>query len=139
MTTLYLCEKPRQARDIARVLGANKKQACYLEGHNYIVTWCIGHLIEMAPPEYYRQDLKPWRLEALPVIPTTWHRQVSDRTKKQFNAVKKLLKQSNHVVIATDADREGVRHEVALKTCFHIRRKPPMSLGESRGMNQELP
>jgi len=107
MAILYLCEKPSQARDIARVLGATKKQECHLEGNNYIVTWCIGHLVEMAPPEHYRQDLKPWRLEALPVIPTTWHRQVSDRTKKQFNAVKKLLKQSNHVVIATDADREG--------------------------------
>lgn len=52
MAILYLCEKPSQARDIARVLGATKKQECHLEGNNYIVTWCIGHLVEMAPPEH---------------------------------------------------------------------------------------
>ena len=104
---LYLCEKPAQARDIAKQLKATKKYNGYLEGNGYRVTWCIGHLLKLAPPEYYRPDIKPWRIEKLPVIPDEWKYLVSEKTKKQFNVIKNLLKQTNHVVIASDPDREG--------------------------------
>ncbi len=104
---LFVCEKPSQARDISRVLGATKKRESYIEGSEVIVTWCLGHLLEAAKPEYYCADLKPWRIEKLPVIPEKWHMEPVSRVKKQLAAVKKLIKSSNHIVIATDADREG--------------------------------
>ena len=104
---LTICEKPSQARDIARQLKASERKDGYLEGNGYQVTWCVGHLLELAPPEYYRPDIKPWRIEKLPVIPTEWKMLVSVKTKKQFNIIKQLLKNAKYVVIASDPDREG--------------------------------
>jgi len=116
---LFICEKPAQARDIARNLNASKKHDGYLEGNNCQVTWCVGHLLELAPPEYYRSDIKPWRLEKLPIIPEQWEYLVSEKTKKQFNVIKSLLKKTDHVVIATDPDREGQAiGEEVLKKCL---------------------
>ncbi len=107
MTTLYICEKPSQARDIASVLGVHSKQDGYIEGNGIKVTWCLGHLLELAPPEHYCENLKPWRMDVLPVIPKEWHLVPNKKTKSQLNIIKKLLKQTDHIVIATDADREG--------------------------------
>jgi DNA topoisomerase III len=104
---LYICEKPAQARDIARNLKATERKDGYLEGNGYQVTWCVGHLLELAPPEYYKSDLRPWRIEKLPVIPDTWKMLITPRTKKQFNTIKKLLKNTQHVVVAGDPDRAG--------------------------------
>lgn len=107
ITTLYICEKPSQARDIASVLGVHSKQDGYIEGNGIAVTWCLGHLLELAPPEHYCENLKPWRMEILPVIPKEWHLVPNKKTKSQLSIIKKLLKQTNYVIIATDADREG--------------------------------
>lgn len=107
MSILVICEKPSQARDIARNLKAHQREEGYLSGNNYQVTWCIGHLLELAPVDYYQPNIKPWRIEKLPVIPEKWEMVVSQRTKKQFTIIKRLLKQTKHVIIATDADREG--------------------------------
>lgn len=107
MSIVVICEKPSQGRDIARILGATKSQEGYLEGNGYCVTWCVGHLLMLAPPEDYRPDIKPWRLEALPVIPETWKYLPNPKTSKQLNVIKKILKTTDHVWIATDADREG--------------------------------
>lgn len=104
---LYICEKPSQGRDIAAVLGQTQKEDGYLQGNNFQVTWCLGHLLELAPPDEYCSNLKPWRLDVLPVIPASWKMHPKEKTKKQLNVIKKLLKNCNHVVIATDADREG--------------------------------
>lgn len=104
---LMICEKPSQARDIARNLKATGRQDGYLEGNGYQITWCVGHLLELAPPEYYRPDIKPWRIEKLPVVPDQWKMLVSSRTKKQFNVIKQLLKKADHVCVASDPDREG--------------------------------
>ncbi len=104
---LTICEKPSQARDIARHLKATTRKDGYLQGNGTIVTWCVGHLLKLAPPEYYRPDIKPWCIEKLPVIPSKWKMQVSSNTKKQFNVIKQLLKKTHHVVIASDPDREG--------------------------------
>jgi len=104
---LFICEKPSQARDISRVLGANQKREGFIEGEGVIVTWCLGHLLEAAKPDYYCKELKPWRIEKLPIIPQDWHMEPVLRVKKQLTVVKKMIKSAKHIVIATDADREG--------------------------------
>ncbi|PMR75307.1 DNA topoisomerase III [Billgrantia endophytica] len=104
---LYLCEKPSQGKDIARVLGAKQRgNGCY-NGPGIVVTWCIGHLIEAAPPEAYGEQYKYWSIEQLPIIPERWRSEVKASTAKQFKIVKGLLAQATNLVIATDADREG--------------------------------
>ena len=104
---LYLCEKPSQARDIAKVLGANGRGDGYLQGQGITVTWCFGHLLEQAEPEAYGQQYKRWRLDVLPILPEQWILDVKKSGAKQFKVVKALLAKADHVVIATDADREG--------------------------------
>lgn len=104
---LFLCEKPSQGRDIARILGATQRGEGCLTGNNVVVTWGFGHLLEMEPPESYDEKYKRWRLEDLPVIPEQWRMAVKPATKKQFTIIQKLLKKASSVVIATDADREG--------------------------------
>ena len=105
---LFLCEKPSQGRDIAAVLGATKKMPGYQTGNGVCVTWGFGHLLEQASPDAYGEQFGvPWRTDVLPVLPTTWQMQVKPDAASQFSVIQKLLKQSDTVVIATDADREG--------------------------------
>ncbi len=104
---VFICEKPSQARDIAHVLGANRKKDGYIEGQETIVTWCLGHLLETAKPEHYCKNIKPWRIDILPIIPQKWHMEPTLKVKKQLGVVSTLIKNTNHIVIATDADREG--------------------------------
>ena len=104
---LYLCEKPSQGRDIARFLGASQRREGYLQGNGLVVSWCIGHLLEMVPPDAYDTRYKRWSLADLPILPQNWKLEAKPSTKKQLTILKKLLKQCHSVVIATDADREG--------------------------------
>lgn len=104
---VFLCEKPGQARDIAAVLGASRKGDGCLLGQEVAVTWCFGHLLEMAPPEAYDPAYKRWSLDALPILPTEWKTEVRKDGAKQFRAIRTLIKQAREVVVATDADREG--------------------------------
>ncbi|MFK5948867.1 MAG: DNA topoisomerase III [Methylococcales bacterium] len=104
---LYLCEKPSQGRDIARILGANRRNEGYLQGDKLIVSWCIGHLLEMIPPDGYNSKYKRWSLADLPIVPKDWKMAPKKSTSKQLTVLKKLLKNAHSVVIATDADREG--------------------------------
>lgn len=104
---VYLCEKPAQGKDIARVLGANQRgNGCY-NGADVMVTWCIGHLLESAAPEGYDERYKRWSLDDLPIIPERWRVEVKASTATQFKIVKQLLASATELVIATDADREG--------------------------------
>ncbi len=104
---LFLCEKPSQGKDIARVLGANQRGAgCYI-GLGLGVTWCIGHLVEAAPPEAYGERYKRWSIEQLPIIPERWRIEVKPSTAAQFKIVQKLIEGATTLIIATDADREG--------------------------------
>jgi DNA topoisomerase-3 len=104
---LFLCEKPSQAKDIAKVLGATQRgDGCFI-GNGVTVTWGIGHLLETAPPEAYGDHFKTWTLETLPILPASWQVVVKPKTSSQFKVVKKLLKEAKQLVIATDADREG--------------------------------
>ncbi|MFK1566694.1 DNA topoisomerase III [Pseudomonas aeruginosa] len=104
---LYLCEKPSQGKDIGRILGVTQRGAGCLNGSGVTVSWCIGHLVEAAPPEVYDAALKRWSLEQLPIIPQHWQVQVKPKTATQFKVVKALLAKATDLVIATDADREG--------------------------------
>ena len=120
MTRLFLCEKPSQARDIARVVGATRKGDGCLKGDGAVVTWCFGHLMELAPPEAYDPALKTWSFDTLPILPgNRWRMEVKKSARKQFAVIKKLLKSAKEVVIATDADREG--ELIAREILSHLR------------------
>lgn len=104
---LFLCEKPSQGKDIARVLGATQRGSGCYTGAGIGVTWCIGHLVEAVPPEAYDERFKIWSIEHLPIIPNDWRVAVKEKTAPQYKVVEALLAQSSELVIATDADREG--------------------------------
>ena len=104
---LFLCEKPSQGKDIGRILGATQRGEGCLNGSGITITWCIGHLVEAAAPEVYDAALKRWSLDQLPIIPQQWRVEVKPKTATQFKVVKALLAKATHLVIATDADREG--------------------------------
>ncbi|QXH48912.1 DNA topoisomerase III [Pseudomonas xanthosomatis] len=121
---LFLCEKPSQAKDIAKVLGANRRGDGCWQGTDVCVTWCIGHLLETAPPDAYDERYKRWSLEHLPIIPEKWKMTVKPKTASQFKAVKRLLGEARELVIATDADREG--EMIARELVEHCRYRGPI-------------
>src|SRR5574338_609949 len=104
---VFLCEKPSQGKDIARVLGAGQRGSGCYSGTGIVVTWCIGHLVEAVPPEGYDERYKHWTIEQLPIIPERWRVEPKAATAAQFKIVKQLVGQASGLVIATDADREG--------------------------------
>lgn len=109
MKSLVLAEKPSVARDLARVLGCNQKHKSYIEGPNYVVTWALGHLVELKMPEDYEKRYQTWRLEDLPIIPKKMGLKTIRQTSHQFKAIDRLAKRNDlkELVIATDAGREG--------------------------------
>jgi DNA topoisomerase III len=109
MKRLIITEKPSMGRDVAAVLGAGERHEGYIEGKTDIVTWCIGHLVELDEPEAYDPKYKQWRLDDLPIIPEKFKYHASKRTIEQFRIIKGLLGRSDvtTVVNAADAGREG--------------------------------
>ncbi|CAM3951679.1 DNA topoisomerase III [Mesobacillus zeae] len=109
MKSLVLAEKPSVARELARVLGCNQKNKSYIEGSNYIVTWALGHLIELKMPEHYDSKYTTWRLEDLPIVPEKMGLKVIRQTTGQYKAIESLTKRKDvkEIIIATDAGREG--------------------------------
>ena len=109
MIVAVVAEKPAVARDIAKVLGARQRGAGFLHGNGYVVTWAIGHLVRLAEPQEINPDWKRWRRELLPMLPERWPLIVGDRTREQFEAVRRILNDDaiDRVVCATDAGREG--------------------------------
>src|SRR6201996_4578091 len=108
-TIAVLAEKPSVARDIARVLGAEKRGDGYLQGNGYVVTWAIGHLVSLAEPAQINPEWKQWRLASLPMLPQQWPLVAYERSKEQFEVVQKILNSTrvDRIVCATDAGREG--------------------------------
>ena len=106
---LVIAEKPSVAKSIADVLGALDRQDGYFEGSGYLVSWCVGHLIELAEPESYGDQWKKWTYESLPVNPEHWQYEIKEDTKEQYDVLYGLLHDSrvDEVVCATDAGREG--------------------------------
>lgn len=109
MKSLVLAEKPSVARELARVLGCRQSHKSYIEGDKYIVTWALGHLIELKMPEHYDSKFKTWKLEDLPIIPDQMGLKVMKQTSHQFKAIENLAKRQDmkEIIIATDAGREG--------------------------------
>ncbi|KON89805.1 DNA topoisomerase III [Sporosarcina globispora] len=109
MKSLVLAEKPSVAREIARVLGCRQSHKSYMEGDKYIVTWALGHLIELKMPEHYDSKYKNWNLEDLPIIPDQMGLKVMKQTSQQYKAIENLAKRKDikEFIIATDAGREG--------------------------------
>lgn len=115
---LVLAEKPSVAQSIAKVIGATKREDGYLEGNGYVVSWCVGHLVELVQPESYDSKYSKWSYNDLPIFPDSWQYQVSAATKKQFGILKKLMarKDVESLVCATDAGREG---ELIFRLVYH--------------------
>lgn len=106
---LYIAEKPSVGRAVADVLPKpqQKGDGFITAANGDVVTWCIGHLLEQAEPQAYNADYKKWRKEHLPIVPEIWQHTVKSATKKQFNVVKKLVKQADMLVNMGDPDRVG--------------------------------
>lgn len=106
---LVIAEKPSVALSIAKVLGANDKKDGYVEGNGYKVSWCVGHLIQMANPDVYDSRYAKWNMEDLPIFPKEYKYEVTKATKKQFSILKKLMNESSvdTIINACDAGREG--------------------------------
>lgn len=115
---LVLAEKPSVAQSIAKVLGANERFDGYLEGNGYVVSWCVGHLVELFEPEGYDERYSKWSYDDLPIVPDEWKYQVSAGTRKQFGVLRQLMKRDDveSLVCATDAGREG---ELIFRLVYH--------------------
>ncbi|WP_443721364.1 DNA topoisomerase 3 [Ruminococcus callidus] len=110
MSILVIGEKPSVSRELAKVLGAEKKKNGYMEGSGYIVSWCFGHLVGLKFPDAYSEDWAArWSFAQLPMIPKEWKFQISESSKQQFKILKDLMTSSEvtEIICATDADREG--------------------------------
>ena len=118
MHNLIVTEKPSVAQAIGKVLGATARRDGYLEGGGYLISWCVGHLVELAPPGAYDPRLERWDRADLPILPERWQYLVSSSTKKQFDVLCKLMHRSDvdRIVCATDAGREG---ELIFRLVYH--------------------
>ena len=106
---LVVSEKPSVGAAYAKVLGATNRQDGYWEGNGYLVSWCIGHLVELAPPNVYDAKYVKWSIADLPILPQKWQYLVSAGTKKQFGILQKLMHRPDvdSIVNSCDAGREG--------------------------------
>ena len=106
---LFIAEKPSVGKAIAAVIGATEAKNGYMEGHGFMVTWCLGHLVELAMPEEYNKEFATWRYKDLPIIPDKWKYNVSKEGAKQFGIVSSLMNDDrvHGIICATDAGREG--------------------------------
>lgn len=109
MFNLIVTEKPSVAQAIAKALGISKRRDGYLESDHYLVSWCVGHLVELTPPGNYDAKLVKWSKADLPILPKTWQYLVSASTKKQFSILQKLMHRPDvdSVICATDAGQCG--------------------------------
>ena len=118
MYNLIVTEKPSVARTISKVLSVTARHDGYLEGGGYLISWCVGHLVELAPPGVYDPRLERWDRADLPILPERWQYLVSSSTKKQFDVLCKLMHRADvdRIICATDAGREG---ELIFRLVYH--------------------
>ena len=118
MYNLIVTEKPSVARTISKALGVTAHRDGYLEGGGYLISWCVGHLVELAPPGAYDPRLERWDRADLPILPERWQYLVSSSTKKQFDVLCKLMHRADvdRIICATDAGREG---ELIFRLVYH--------------------
>ena len=115
---LVLAEKPSVAMSLSKVIGADQRGDGYMEGNGYLVSWCVGHLVELSQPEAYDEKYAKWKYDDLPILPEHWQYLVSASTKKQFGVLQKLMHRPDvdSIVCATDAGREG---ELIFRLVYH--------------------
>ena len=118
MPKLIVSEKPSVAQAIGKALGITKRCDGYLEGEEFLVSWCVGHLVELAPPGSYDPKLVKWSRADLPILPKTWQYLVSPGTQKQFEVLRSLMARPDvdRLICATDAGREG---ELIFRLVYH--------------------
>lgn len=118
MPNLIITEKPSVAQAVAKALGITKRRAGYLESDKYLISWCIGHLVELAPPGSYDPKLIKWSKADLPILPKAWQYLVSPGTQKQFEVLRSLMARPDvdQLICATDAGREG---ELIFRLVYH--------------------
>lgn len=106
---LIIAEKPSVAKQLATVVGATQKKKGYWQGTEYLVSWCIGHLVELATPEAYGEEYEKWSLDTLPILPENYILQISPHTAEQYTILKHLMNRTDvtELICATDAGREG--------------------------------
>ena len=107
---VLITEKPSVAMEFAKVLKINtKRQNGYMESEEWIITWCVGHLVTMSYPEKYDEKLKFWRLDTLPFMPKEYKYEVISNVQNQFNIIKGILTREDvdTIYVATDSGREG--------------------------------
>ena len=119
---LVIAEKPSVARSYAEALGCNNKKEGYIEGNGYIVSWCLGHLLELSSPEKYDEKYAVWSMDTLPIIPEKYKYTIKQESVAQYNTLKKLFNDDRvtEVVCGTDAGREGeliFRHVYNMTKC----------------------
>ena len=116
---LVIAEKPSVAAAYAAALGVKGKKDGYFEDNGYIISWCIGHLVELAEAAAYGEQYKKWSYESLPILPQEWQYTVSEDKKKQFETLKQLMHRADvsEVVNACDAGREG---ELIFRFVYHV-------------------
>lgn len=122
--TLIITEKPSVAQDYARILGVSGKKDGYIENSNYVITWCIGHLIALSYPEKYNPAMKKWSLDTLPFLPTEYKYEVISSVKKQYNIVHKMLHRQDIDIVywAGDSGREGQYIEALIRDKGGVRK-----------------
>lgn len=106
---LVIAEKPSVAQSIATVMGASNRKDGYMEGNGYFVTWCVGHLVGLAPADYYDEKYAKWQYEDLPILPKEWGYVISKGKEKQMKIIGELMKRTDviEIIAATDSGREG--------------------------------
>ena len=116
---LVIAEKPSVAMALSKVLGAKSRGDGYMEGGGWLVSWCIGHLVELAPADAYNPRYSKWNYADLPILPESWQYQVLPDTKKQFETLKSLMHRADvtALICATDAGREG---ELIFRLTYHL-------------------
>lgn len=109
ISILVVAEKPSVAMTYAKVLGIVKRHDGFIECENHLVSWCVGHLVELAPPNIYDEKYVKWNIADLPILPRQWQYMVSASTKKQFSVLKKLMNRPDvdSIVNSCDSGREG--------------------------------
>ena len=107
--TLVIAEKPSVAQTIAAALGVKNKKDGYIEGGGYLISWCVGHLVQLSEAAAYGEQYRKWSYESLPILPDKWQYTVSKDKEKQFGILKELMHRADvsEVVNACDAGREG--------------------------------
>ena len=101
---LVLAEKPSVAMSLSKVIGADQRGDGYMEGNGYLVSWCVGHLVELAPPNIYDAKYVKWSIADLPILPQKWQYLVSASTKKQFGILKKLMHRADVDTVVNSCD-----------------------------------